>query len=846
MSFSATRLTCFALLAAMEHDMRDAAETYIGQRDVETALPSERAERAQLRRAKDKLAPTTSLPALLPYLDFADSYELLQSNSSDLPSDLGKCLGMIASSVSRIVAIRNRVAHTRPMEIDDSAFLLDRVRDLVWAAPSAWPVITETIQRLESDPSYVLGLTISLPSDPERGPQHNLPVPDFDETGFFGRRDELRRIKKAIKGPYPVVSILGDGGIGKTSIALKAAYDLLEEPSSQFDAIVWVTAKATMLTPHEIQQINGAIKTSLGLFARAADELGGANSADPVKDVLEYLENFRILLVLDNLETVLDSRLRDFLLELPHGSKVLITSRISLGIENPVHLGPISEEDATRLLRALARIRNVVSLERLPQESIERIASQMDGHPAYIRWFVAGIQSGKRPEDLIGNNELLLDFCMSNVYEYLKEDARAAVRSMQVLTGGRNQAEIAYLNDFSAVQTQAALLELITTNFVQMATKMTGSSMDTTYELSDFARQYLDKHHPVLHSEREWLLGRYQELSDLGFAYSVETDASPYAPETVSTRGLGDVHAARILREALRVADEDPNKARVLCKEAQLLAPTYFEAWRVEGHLSSMVGDYGSARAAFERAQELAPESPVVGYHRGAFLLTLAGDPRGGLVALQAAARQDTEGPEIVAQISWAHYCLGDMANSVASALHVAAMRQTSSTMRSAAMSVAVRAATAALYDNQSDEEAATALELTESVLDALGDGKSISLAGELADRMLLLLERLDLISRQSDGYSAKVSLGFVGQIQDIMAAVDSMSSTRTVGSVTNVIIEKRYGFIREGKRDHFFHYRDLIDKRDWEVIGPEVRCAFNSVSNHPKGWRAELVRVLQ
>ncbi|CAM5328033.1 hypothetical protein SRIMM317S_01582 [Streptomyces rimosus subsp. rimosus] len=41
--------------------------------------------------------------------------------------------------------------------------------------------------------------------------------------------------------------------------------------------------------------------------------------------------------------------------------------------------------------------------------------------PLYIRWFVAGVQAGKRPEELFNGNELLLDFCMSNVYQYLNE-----------------------------------------------------------------------------------------------------------------------------------------------------------------------------------------------------------------------------------------------------------------------------------------------------------------------------------------------------------------------------------------------------------------------------------------
>lgn len=846
MSFSATRLTCFALLSAVEQDMRDAAETYIGDLPVADAIPDDRAERAQARRAKDKLSSATSLPGLLPYLDFGDAYELLRSSSAELPEDLRQSLDSITPSVSRVIAIRNRVAHTRPMEIDDSAHLLDTVEQLVSEAVLHWPELKRTLDCLKADPSYVLGLTINLPADPERGPQHNLPIPDFDETGFFGRQEELRRVKKAIKGPYPVVSVLGDGGIGKTSIALKAAYDLLEDPTQPFEAIVWVTAKATMLTTHEIQQINGAIKTSLGLFAKAADELAGGDSGDPVRDVLEYMENFRILLVLDNLETVLDNRLREFLLELPNGSKVLITSRISLGIENPVQLAPLSLEDSARLLRALARIRNVSQLTGLDQEVIEVLASQMTGHPAYIRWFVAGIQAGKRPEDLVGKNELLLDFCMSNVYEYLKDDARGALRSMQVLPGGRNQAEIAYLNDLTAASTQAALLELLTTNFVQMASQLTGTSLDTTYQLSDFARQYLDKHHPVGHEERDWLVGRNQELTDLGFEYSVATSASPYADDTVTTRGLGDVHAARLLREAIMAASEDPNGALGLCKEAQLLAPTYYESWRVEGLVHARINDLGSALAAFERADELAPQSPVVGYHRGSFLLNSAGDPRGGLEALQAAARSDADSPEIAGQIAWAHYSLGDMVSSVTSAAHILTLTQARSDLRSAAVSVAARASVAALDESDSSADAANSgLELLEYAVDALESATRSDLTGEPADRVLMLRSRAHRLSKRYEGYTSKKAAEFAARLDVLLLAVDERQLVRQVSTVKNLVADKRFGFIRAGGLDYFFHYRDLTDRRDWDLISVGTVCAFDPVTDNAKGPRAERVRVI-
>src|ERR1039458_10709585 len=98
MAFSATRLTCFALIAAMEEDMRAAIEEYMGDLTISGVLPPERADRAQARRRTDGLPSATSLPGLLPYLDFGDSYEALMGRKDILPGELVAALTAIGRS----------------------------------------------------------------------------------------------------------------------------------------------------------------------------------------------------------------------------------------------------------------------------------------------------------------------------------------------------------------------------------------------------------------------------------------------------------------------------------------------------------------------------------------------------------------------------------------------------------------------------------------------------------------------------------------------------------------------------------------------------------------------------
>lgn len=317
MTFNASRLTCFALISALETDARDLVLALEADGVVDWPNTAETLARERYERDRGPDGDVTHT-LLVTYLDFPDAYEILLSNKRNAAGPIKDALAIVGPHLAELTAIRNRVAHNRPLEINDLPALSDIATALLRQSRIHWDSTRMTLEHLENDPSYVLGLTIRLRVDPIDEPFHNLPVPDFDETGFFGRTNALRQVKRAILGPWPAISILGDGGIGKTSIALKAAYDILDDPKANFDAIVWTSAKSTTLTSHEIGRINNAILTSLGLFEDAAQQLGYPNSpgGDPIAELLDYLATFRVLLILDNLETVMDKRLRDFLREI--------------------------------------------------------------------------------------------------------------------------------------------------------------------------------------------------------------------------------------------------------------------------------------------------------------------------------------------------------------------------------------------------------------------------------------------------------------------------------------------------------------------------------------------------
>src|SRR5690606_29803307 len=242
-----------------------------------------------------------------------------------LPEDLANQLKTLDEPLQRLISIRNRVMHSRPLEFDDLAQVTELCERLL-QKPAHWQALSGIKSRLTSEPDLLLKITIPFEADGSNI-SHNLPLPDFDETGFIGRKAIATNLKKAINGVYPVITIVGEGGLGKTSLALKVAYDLLDQNDSRFDAIVFVSAKTRKLTENEIQRIKGAINSSVGLIESAARELGGPDSTT-LDDLLELMTQFKVLLIVDNLETVIDDNIRHLMEALPEGSKILITTRI--------------------------------------------------------------------------------------------------------------------------------------------------------------------------------------------------------------------------------------------------------------------------------------------------------------------------------------------------------------------------------------------------------------------------------------------------------------------------------------------------------------------------------------
>ncbi|MBK0013739.1 NB-ARC domain-containing protein [Stenotrophomonas sp. S41] len=651
MAFNLSRMTTYALLSALEHDLKTSIRIFLG----EDSLSQSKLDKGISSRALDRLEKDVGFEIddprvkdVVEYLDFGDTFQIINSQREKFPTELTAEVKHRTSDLEKVVAIRNRVMHFRPLNVEDLPFVTDLCEALHKSGPSRWPHLDETLEKLSEDASYVLRLEIPA-NESEDLISHNLPIPDFDETGLVGRDDVLRTLKQLCLGNFPVISIVGEGGVGKSALALKVAYELLEDKSRPFDAIVWVSSKTTQIAATEIRDIHGAITSSIGVLGEVSSYLGAANSPSPLEDVIEYLKTFKIALFIDNLETILDDTIRQFVSALPNGSKLIITSRIGLGAyEYPIKLPGIEEKYGAQLLRMLGRIRNCPSISKQDDQTLRRFATRMHLNPGYIKWFVSAVQAGATPEAALQNSSLFLEFCMSNVYNFLSQDARDVTSTMQCAPGYKDIAELSYLTGFNALRIQKSLQVLLSTNMLAEQSKSAGGSIKTTYQLSELARAYLNKYHRPSNSFKQRVNTNRNKLTAVLEGGSNSAAANKYSQSTIKVRLKSDRVVAKMLRDALSALHDGKNDhAYEILEESRRLSPDYFEVARVTAFFHEHSGNLQEARDNYELALQLSPQSAQIHYWYGKFLLYREDSVEEAMQQFEAAHKFDPASPEV-------------------------------------------------------------------------------------------------------------------------------------------------------------------------------------------------------
>lgn len=833
MTASVARLSLYALISAIEEDLREALVCFMPNHGNSRQLLGEDLFKKLADRCESELDDTTgSLAELVQYADFGDSIQLARTYLDSLPSALASQLKANHQSLIETIPVRNRVMHSRPLEFDDLAKVTD-LSETLTTNTAHWPQLRTIKTRLSCEPDLLLKL--SIPFEPDGSSvSHNLPLPDFDETGFIGRKSTVTNLKKAISGVYPVITIVGEGGLGKTSLALKVAYDLIDQDTPLFDALVFVSAKTQKLTENEITRIKGAINTSVGLIESAARSLGGETS-NTMDDLIELMEQFRILLIIDNLETVLDDNIRSLMERLPAGSKILITTRIRLGaFEFPIQLESLSPTEATQLLRATAKARECSRLVLMPDAKLQTFCQRMHNNPLHIKWFVSAVQSGQRPEAVLADNRLFLQFCLSNVFNVISADGRRLVRTLLSLGGSYTMAELAFLTSMDQTTLLRAIGELMKTNMFISVSKPTERSFETKYELSTLARAYLNRFYPVNKAEQQDLVRQKQRLISGGERIQSDSERNPLAPSNIHCRTRSDWVIAKYLRDALtKIRLSKVSDAFDIINEAKSLAPDFSEVHRIEAYAHVRAGNISNAYDCYERALEFAPESPVTRLLFGLFLLREVNDTDSAVDHLKTATELCPAYPEPRIELTRAYLYLHrfDEARTQVDALEALSVKDIKIQTKITDLHLQLLSRSADYY--QSNGEFREALETLETTREYfLGISNPDLKMRERVTKLRLTASALRSNLAASDEFERATAL--LQWIEQASSAPEMVASHPTShpslnleseGAIKQIHHSQRFGFISEDNGgDLFFHANYTSHRMSDFYTGQRVR----------------------
>ncbi|MBE8967552.1 hypothetical protein IQ277_15205 [Nostocales cyanobacterium LEGE 12452] len=118
-----------------------------------------------------------------------------------------------------------------------------------------------------------------------------------DVSVFFGRSEELLQLRQWIlEERCRLVRLLGIGGIGKSTLAVKLGLQI----QSEFEVVVW---RSLLNAPAVEEQITNILQFLLWALRK---EMVIPESFDgKLSKLIEFLQSNRCLLILDNVETIL-------------------------------------------------------------------------------------------------------------------------------------------------------------------------------------------------------------------------------------------------------------------------------------------------------------------------------------------------------------------------------------------------------------------------------------------------------------------------------------------------------------------------------------------------------------
>ena len=337
----------------------------------------------------------------------------------------------------------------------------------------------EAVAQLRDSVRYADGSTGMDVFDKQRQMESStLPPREIVAPNFVGRRTELEELNCWLNDPYSRVWLLaGDGGKGKTAIAYQFAIETLQDPPTDFEIVIWLSAKARRFISGRsinVEDPNFAdLESALDWVLRAygAPNVEGKGLAAKEEECRNYLTQLPALVILDDVDSLegqhLESTMSYFLYRNPAPkSKILLTSRrIPLGMEHTQVKGfELGSTDGVGFIRSRLKIYDLEP-DQFSNAVVNEILQACDGSPLFVQDLLRLCMVGEPPRVAIekwktDGGEAARRYALEREFEMLSESAKKVLVSCALYEGPASLPEIRVASNISEDSCHDALREL--------------------------------------------------------------------------------------------------------------------------------------------------------------------------------------------------------------------------------------------------------------------------------------------------------------------------------------------------------------------------------------------------
>ncbi|SHL79878.1 Tetratricopeptide repeat-containing protein [Anaerocolumna jejuensis DSM 15929] len=491
---------------------------------------------------------------------------------------------------------------------------------------------------------------------------NNIPIADYEyEGGFVGRNDDKEKIIKMLEdGMHRVITISGAGGVGKSALVLNIVNDILRKKIIKYDCVIWVSAKENKLTYLGIEDIEPTLKSYEELLDTILDVMGFDYSSYITLESKEEDVNIlfdacdKVLLVIDNLETITDDRIINFILDSHTKTNILITSRRGLGqVERRYDLKQLKEKEAIHLFRTICREKNLVKLIACNETIIKLYVNKVYCYPLAIKWVLGQVAIGKDINNLIDNiNESTSDisqFCFEQIYSDLTREAKVILCTLSLYEDNLSKGILKYISNLNEVIFEDSIKSLVLVSIIipEQTINKDNQQISTLYSLLPLTRGYvkaqLDKEsilkqqiqdrmltvdNTLEEAERAQKQYRYS-LSNLGANTEEEKVAAMLAQTAYQKYQAGNyLDAVESYKRAIEIAPRFSSiyrnwavmesienhwlEADSLMDKAVKYSPEDVQIWLSWGNIKRKNDKIKDAFSYYSKAYELNPDDNVV------------------------------------------------------------------------------------------------------------------------------------------------------------------------------------------------------------------------------------------